>query len=253
MHWLGRAQHGFYERVLKTTVRGRAFVPHNRNVIVAANHASHLDMGLVKYALGSYGQGIVSLAAQDYFFEGNRFRRAYFENFTNLVPMARNGSLRGALRRAGELLDEGKTLLIFPEGTRSSDGSVHEFKSAVGHLALHHQVDILPVWLGGTFAALPKGGKLIRRRDVQARIGPVLEVSELRRLTAGMGGADAARTVARLTERAVRALANGEVLDIRRLDVDETAAAEERPTLAPVFRELETRFRAGSVDEPISY
>ena len=69
---------------------GRAFIPHNRNVIVAANHASHLDMGLVKYALGSYGEGIVSLAAQDYFFEGNRFRKAYFENLTNLVPLSRS-------------------------------------------------------------------------------------------------------------------------------------------------------------------
>jgi long-chain acyl-CoA synthetase len=254
MHWMGRAQLGFYDRVLQTDVSGRAFIPHNRNVIVAANHASHLDMGLVKYALGSYGQGIVSLAAQDYFFEGNRFRKAYFENFTNLVPMSRSGSLRGALRRAGELLDEGKTLLIFPEGTRSPDGSIHEFKPAVGHLALHHHVDILPVWLGNTFSALPKGGKFIRRRDLKARIGPVLEAAELRRLTAGMGGADAARTVARLSEQAVRALSRGEVLDIRRLEaLSAPPAVEERPTLAPVFRELETRFRAGSVEQPISY
>ncbi|HVJ20840.1 MAG TPA: AMP-binding protein, partial [Polyangiaceae bacterium] len=255
MHWMGRAQAGFYDKVLRTRVSGRAFLPHNRNVIVAANHASHLDMGLVKYALGSYGEGIVSLAAQDYFFEGNRFRKAYFENFTNLVPMSRNGSLRGALRRAGELLDEGKTLLIFPEGTRSPNGSIQEFKSAVGHLALHHQTDILPVWLGGTYQALPKGGKLIQNRDVQARIGPVLEVKELRRLTAGMTGADAARTVARLSEQAVRALSRGEVFDISRLDVEGAASVveEEKPTLAPIFRELETRFRAGSVEQPISY
>ena len=111
------------------------------------------------------------------------------------------------------------------------------------------------MWLGGTFSALPKGGKLIRRRDVQARIGPVLEASELRRLTAGMTGADAARTVARLSEQAVRALSRGEVLDIRTLEPANARAAveEEKPTLAPVFRELETRFRAGSVDQPISY
>ncbi len=254
MHWMGRAQLGFYDKVLKTSVSGRAFIPYNRNVIVAANHASHLDMGLCKYGLGSYGEGIVSLAAQDYFFEGNRFRKAYFENFTNLVPMSRSGSLRGALRRAGELLDEGKTLLIFPEGTRSADGGIHEFKPAVGHLSLHHQVDILPVWLGGTYAALPKGGKVIRRRDVQVRIGPVLELGELRRLTAGMTGADAARTVARLAERAVLALSRGEVLDLTRLQPEVVPQLPEaKPTLDSVFRELETRFKAGSVDQPISY
>ncbi|HEX6765521.1 MAG TPA: AMP-binding protein, partial [Polyangiaceae bacterium] len=120
MHWLGQAQLGFYDRVLTTKVTGRANIPHNRNVIVAANHASHLDMGLVKYALGSYGEELVSLAAQDYFFEGNRFLTAYFENFTRLVPMPRNGTLRQGLRKAGELLDQGKTVLVFPEGTRST-------------------------------------------------------------------------------------------------------------------------------------
>jgi long-chain acyl-CoA synthetase len=254
MYWLGQAQLGFYDKVLRTHVTGRAFIPHNRNVIVAANHASHLDMGLVKYALGSYGEGLVSLAAQDYFFEGNRFRKAYFENFTNLVPLSRSGSLRSALRNAGELLDGGKTLLIFPEGTRSPDGMVHEFKPAVGHLALHHGVDILPVWLGGTFAALPKGGRVIMRRNLTARIGPVLEAAELRRRTQGMSGADAARLVARLTREAVLALSRGEVFDLSRQEENLLPAPEEeKPSLERVFRELETRFVAGSVESPISY
>src|SRR5262249_14552408 len=39
MHFMGRAQIGFYDKVLSTSVTGRAFIPHNRNTIVAANHA----------------------------------------------------------------------------------------------------------------------------------------------------------------------------------------------------------------------
>jgi long-chain acyl-CoA synthetase len=255
MAWMGRAQYGFYDRVLRTRVSGRAFVPHNRNVIVAANHASHLDMGLVKYALGSYGKNIVSLAAQDYFFEGPRWRKAYFENLTNLVPMTRTGSLRQALRQAGDLIDQGKTLLIFPEGTRSVDGRVHEFKPAVGYLALHHGVDVLPVYLGGTFQALPKGATVVRGREVEARIGPPLLASDLERLTAGMPRAEAARVIGRLVERAVVALSRGEVLELARLDPSELALAPppEPPSLAPVFRELESRFVAGSVETPISF
>lgn len=255
MEWMGRAQLGFYESVLRTQVSGSAFIPHNRNVIVAANHASHLDMGLVKYALGSYGKDLVSLAAQDYFFEGARWRKAYFENFTNLVPMARNGSLRQALRQAGELIDGGKTVLIFPEGTRSSDGAVHEFRSAVGHLALHHGVDVLPVYLGGTYGALPKGAKLIRNREVSARIGPPLQIAELRRLTAGMAPAEAARVVSRLIQRAVEALERGQVLDTRTLQSRDLGALprSEAEPLERVFRELESRFVAGSVHEPLSF
>src|SRR5262249_14485009 len=76
--WMGRAQMGFYDKLMRPKVTGRAYIPHNRNTIVVSNHASHLDMGFVKYALGDYGQGIVSLAAQDYFFEGGKYRRAYF-------------------------------------------------------------------------------------------------------------------------------------------------------------------------------
>jgi long-chain acyl-CoA synthetase len=254
MHWLGRAQHGFYERVLQTTVRGRAYIPHNRNVIVAANHASHLDMGLVKFALGTYGEAIVSLAAQDYFFEGNRFRKAYFENFTRLVPMPRNGTLRQGLRKAAELLEQGKTVLLFPEGTRSVDGQIHEFKAVVGHLALHQGVDVLPVYLGGTFAALPKGATVVRRRDVEARIGPVLEASELRRLTAGLPASDASRTAARLVERAVRALARGEVFDTRALGQEPALSEPEKATtMSDVFSELERRFAPGAVERPTSY
>lgn len=255
MFWMGRAQHGFYDRVLRTRVSGRNFIPYNRNTIVAANHTSHLDMGLVKYALGTYGKNIVSLAAQDYFFEGARWRKAYFENFTNLVPMARNGSLRQALRQAGELIDQGKNLLIFPEGTRSVDGQVKEFKSAIGYLALHHGVDVLPVYLGGTHSALPKGGKVIRQRGVEARIGPPLLASDLRRLTRGVAPAEAARSVARLVERAVLALSRGETLDAARLEPKDAMlpAPAEPPSLAPVFRELESRFVAGSVEGPVSF
>jgi long-chain acyl-CoA synthetase len=256
MAWMGMAQHGFYDRVLKTTVTGRAFIPHNRNTIIAANHASHLDMGLVKYALGSYGQKMVSLAAQDYFFEGNKYRKAFFENFTNLAPMPRGSSLRQALRQAGDLLEGGKTVLIFPEGTRSTDGQVHEFKSAVGHLALHHKVDILPIWLGGTHRALPKGATVPKNREVEARIGAPLEAREMARLTQGMSTAEASRIITRLAHRAVVLLSQGKILDTRQLSIEEVRESLPPPepeSLEPVFRELEQRFKAGSVEQPISF
>jgi long-chain acyl-CoA synthetase len=256
MAWMGMAQHGFYDRVLETKVTGRAFVPHNRNTIIAANHASHLDMGLVKYALGSYGDKMVSLAAQDYFFEGNKYRKAFFENFTNLAPMPRGSSLRQALRQAGDLLENGETVLIFPEGTRSTDGQVHEFKSAVGHLALHHKVDILPIWLGGTHRALPKGSTVPKDRRVEARIGAPLEVREMQRLTAGLSTAEASRIITRLAQRAVVMLSQGTVLDTRELSAEavrESLPPPEPESLEPIFRELEQRFKAGSVGQPISF
>jgi long-chain acyl-CoA synthetase len=253
MHWLGQRQMGFYRSVMQTEVSGRAFIPQNRNVLVAANHASHLDMGLVKYALGQYGQGMISLAAQDYFFEGGRWRKAYFENLTNLVPLSRSGSLRQSLRRAGALLDEGQVVLIFPEGTRTPDGGVKEFRPAVGHLALQHRIDVLPVWLGGTYAALPKGANFIHSRNLRVRIGPPLERDELDRLTRSMGASEASRAVARLVRRAVVALSRGEVLDTRKLEPEDLVDTGDEESMADLFRELENRFVAGSVKDPISF
>jgi long-chain acyl-CoA synthetase len=250
---LGTVQMGFYGRVMSPRVYGRAFIPHNRNTIVASNHASHLDMGFVKYALGSYGQDLVSLAAQDYFFEGGRLRRAYFENLTNLAAFDRKGGLRQALRQAGEVLERGRTMLIFPEGTRSPDGRIHEFKPVIGHLALAYGVDILPVYLGGTREALPKGGKVPMARRITARIGPPLTVIELRRLTQGMKFSPACRKVAELTQAAVCALRDGAVLDLSRMESLEAPVPVKEHPLVTLFRELEGRYVAGRVSQPITY
>lgn len=249
---VGRLQDVFYGEMMKPRVLGRANIPHNRNVIVVANHSSHLDMGLVRHALGTYGEDIVSLAAQDYFFESG-IKRAFFENLTNLKAIDRKASLRQGIRQAGDVIESGKTVLVFPEGTRSAGGDVREFKPLVGHLALVHGVDVLPLHLGGTHASMPKGALLPTKRDIVARIGPPLAIADLRRLTDGMSPADAAREVARIAREAVIALSEGRSLDLSTTDRrEELAPAREHP-LVTLFGELEGKFRAGEVDKPVSY
>ncbi|MCC7535088.1 MAG: AMP-binding protein [Deltaproteobacteria bacterium] len=249
---ISRAQMGFYDRVMRPRVTGRAFIPHNRSCIVAANHASHLDMGFVKYALGTYGEGLVTLAAQDYFFEGNRWKRAYFKNFTNLAPMSRSGSVRQSLRQAGDIIAAGKTVLLFPEGTRSRDGTLSPFKPAIGRLALTHHKDILPVYLGGTHQAFPPGARVPRKREIFARIGLPLEIDHLRRLTDGMKPVDAAREVARLAQRAVEMLRDGDVLDLSRIERQALEQKVEHP-LVTLFGELPARFQPGKTEQPVSF
>jgi long-chain acyl-CoA synthetase len=151
-----------YERVLETDIYGGGNVPPFGGYIVAANHASHLDTGLVKYALGEQGEALVALGAKDYFFE-DPVRRMYFENFTNVVPMERHGSLRESLRLAGEVIREGYILLIFPEGTRSDTGVMADFKPSLGYLALQNKCGILPMYLHRTYEAMPKGRYLPKR------------------------------------------------------------------------------------------
>jgi long-chain acyl-CoA synthetase len=200
---LGLAQRLAHERLLDIEVEGQGNIPANTNFIVAANHTSHLDMGLVKHALGDLAGELMSVAAKDYFFD-DRIRRLYFENFTNLLPMDRHGSLKKSLRLAGEALRQGSSLLIFPEGTRSRDGVMSDFKPAVGYLCLHENVDILPIALIGTHDALPVGAALPKGRKLGARIGPPIRAEDMQRETEHMSRAAAYRHVANVAERAVR-------------------------------------------------
>ncbi|MBK6465106.1 MAG: AMP-binding protein [Myxococcales bacterium] len=249
---IGKLQDAFYGQVMSPRVSGRAFIPHNRNVLVVANHASHLDMGFVRHALGKYGEDVVTLAAQDYFFEKGSVKRAFFENLTNLKAIDRKSGLRASERQAGEVLSRGKTVLIFPEGTRSPDGDVHEFKSFLGHLVLTYNVDVLPIFVGGTRDAMGKGAKLPTKREIFARIGPALTVKDLRRLTHGMSYGDASREVAKLARAAVLALRGEDVLDLSRLETLSEQKKQEHP-LVTLFAELETKFRPDRVERPVSF
>jgi long-chain acyl-CoA synthetase len=199
-------QRALYERLLDTQVSGRAFVPPFGGYIVAANHSSHLDMGLVKHALGESGPALVALAAKDYFFE-DPVRRMYFENFTNLVPMERHGSLRESLRLAGEVIRDGYILLIFPEGTRSETGVMIDFKPSLGYLALSNRCGILPMYLAGTHDAMPKGSFLPHRNArVAARVGPFITADRVRAMAEGVGRAESYRRIATHVEAEVRRL-----------------------------------------------
>jgi long-chain acyl-CoA synthetase len=251
---IGLVQDAFYGNLMKSTVTGRAHVPHNRSVIVVANHQSHLDMGFVRHALGKFGEDVVSLAASDYFFEREKWKRAFFENFTNLRSLDRKGGLRAAERMAAEVIQSGRTMLIFPEGTRSQDGQVHDFKPLVGHLALQYHVDILPLYIGGASEAMPKGSKLPKKRELSARIGPVFTVADMKRLTAHLGKGDGTREVARLCRLAIVALRDGSAIDFARATPEQfqDAPPEVHPLVA-LFSELEKKYDAERVKKPVSY
>jgi long-chain acyl-CoA synthetase len=257
-------QMGFYARGLKVEVSGEHHIPHNRQTIVVANHASHLDMGLIKYGLGSYGQDIVALAAKDYFFEG-KWRRAYFENLTNLRPIDRADNPREAMREASGLLEGGRTILLFPEGTRTATGELGEFRPAAAYLALKHGVDLLPVFVEGTFRSMPRGSFLPKNRRVGVRIGPPLDAAHMRRATeaAGLRMSAACQKISQVLRRAIEALR-----DERRFDLEEAldevlarAPKNGEPVkreplqhpLVELFKDLETRFCADEVKQPVSY
>ncbi len=210
---LTSAQRWFYNDVLKPEIKGKANIPQHTHFIVVANHASHLDMGLAKIALGDQGKKLVALAAADYFFD-NKVKRAFFENFTNLVPMERKGSLRKSLNWSFHLLQQGYNLLIFPEGTRSRSGKVARFQRGVGHLALRAKVGVLPIYLS-THDALPPGSWYLKATDVAATIGPFLPYEMLEEMGKGFSSSESERMVIALMQRIVEGLRDEERISVK--------------------------------------
>lgn len=206
------AQRFLYDRVMDVRLAGEQFVPAAGGFLVAANHASHLDAGLAKVALGARGEQMRALAASDYFF-AQPWSRWYFENFTNVMPLERQGNFRSSLRRALAVLRQGTPLLVFPEGTRSRTGRMAPFKPAISSMAQMSGCPILPVYLWGTFEALPKGGGMLPRvRRIGATVGPAIPPDFLAAWTHGLPKHEAHRRATALVELSVRCLAQGEAL-----------------------------------------
>ena len=202
---LRRSQQSAFQTWLRPEILGRGNVPANRNVVVVANHSSHLDFGLVGYALGRLGDDLVVLAAKDYFFN-TRARRFLAANFTSLIPFDRERAQLESLDDALAELAAGKSVLMFPEGTRSADGAIHEFKSGAGYLALRSGCDVLPVLIRGTHEVLGKGSLWPRRHPVEVRIGSVITNAAMRALSENGEGMGAYRKLAEHMHQAVVAL-----------------------------------------------
>lgn len=192
-----------YGRFFRVTVRGASHAPRSGAFLIASNHASHLDGGLIMHALGD--REIVALAAQDYFF-GNPLFRFFFTNFTNLLAFNRKARLKESLVSAGKVLQLGWPVLLFPEGTRTTTGRMGPFKASIGFLALNNNVDVLPVYLTGCAEAYPKGAILPRTRELGIAIGPLIKHAELVERCEGLEGTDAYRAATLHIENAVRAL-----------------------------------------------
>jgi len=202
-----------YGSALDCKVVGRGNIPHHTNAIVVANHSSHLDVGLVRHALGEYGEHLVSAGARDYFF-ADTFRATYFENFTNVMPFDRVASVRESLGRFVDLLNQGKTVLIFPEGTRSVSGRMGAFKPGLGLVVQAAKVGVLPIYLSGTHESMPKGSWLPRRVPLEARIGKFLPGQTLLAKTADLGRRQQATQIVEIVRENLAALRDSRPFDV---------------------------------------
>ncbi|WP_438483553.1 lysophospholipid acyltransferase family protein [Oleiharenicola lentus] len=128
--------------------------------IYFANHSSHLDFATIWAALPKEVRAHTRpVAGRDYWGK-TKFRRRVAGDFFNavLIERQRVTVASNPLEPMLAALDAGSSLIVFPEGTRSPDGAIHEFKSGLHHLArARPTVPLVPIYLQNLSRILPKG------------------------------------------------------------------------------------------------
>jgi len=157
-------------------VKGIEHIPEHP-FILTPNHCSNIDGFVVAAAVPHrvlrrlYFQGY-----RPYF--TNPFT-ALFARMAHVIPIDPEAHLVKALQLSSYVLRQGRNLCIFPEGGRSWDGQVMEFKKGVIILAKEHHIPVVPVRIQGTFEVLPRGGNFPRVHPIRVTIGPPLPVEDL--------------------------------------------------------------------------
>ena len=138
------------------TVTGRR--PRAGGCVLVANHSSHADTAVLLAALPPHAKPVFA-AASDYWFDVP-MRRLAMTSLAGGLPVRRTdgGTYAALLAAAKPALAQGRTVVIYPEGTRATNGKIGEFRSGALHLARDCGVPVVPVALLGTGEVLPKRG-----------------------------------------------------------------------------------------------
>ncbi|MDA8371679.1 MAG: lysophospholipid acyltransferase family protein [Nocardiopsaceae bacterium] len=162
----------------RPVIEGRAHIPAEGPVILAANHLSVIDSFVIPLVVPRQTH---FLAKSEYFTGPGVKGRLSKAAFTTLgaVPVRRGagrealGSLEAGLR----VLKDGKVFALHPEGTRSPDGRLYRGRTGVAHLALTSGAPVVPVALTGTDRIQPIGARLPRIRPIAVRFGAPMDFS----------------------------------------------------------------------------
>ena len=159
-------------------VEGLENLPEHGPFVVAPNHVSYLDSFAVAAALDyrllrrTYWAGWTGAAF------GNPLTRLV-SRLAQVVPIDPERAGVSSLAFGAAVLARGKNLVWFPEGERSPNGKLQPFKPGIGMLLNHFRVPVVPVFISGTYRAMPRGKAIVRPAKVTVTFGKPLDVRNL--------------------------------------------------------------------------
>jgi long-chain acyl-CoA synthetase len=159
----------FFRVYGRLSVRGVRNLPQKGPYIIAPNHLSLVDAPAVTASVGwGIGSQMFFLGTTD-FFGGPMTSRA--AKLLQVIPVDMDARLYGALQLSAFVLRKGKILCVFPEGGRSRDGSIKEFKKGVGIIARELNIPIVPAAINGTYQMMASGKSFPRPVKVTVSFG----------------------------------------------------------------------------------
>jgi long-chain acyl-CoA synthetase len=168
----------------------------DRPMLLMVNHATLFDVPLALYGLPRRLRGKIAVASGGEMVDDWRHGRnqgSWWQNLLarpeywlltalfNIFPLPRNAGFRRSFAHIGEALDHGYSVLIFPEGHRSEDGTLREFRHGIGLLAQESNVPVLPVALKGMDLLVSGQRRWFHAGLVEVRVGEPVAVEKASR------------------------------------------------------------------------
>ncbi|MFA5146742.1 MAG: lysophospholipid acyltransferase family protein [Candidatus Omnitrophota bacterium] len=155
------------------SVEGLENIDHDKTYVIVANHQSLADI-IIVYKTHMYFKWVAKKSLLRVPFIGGLL----WVNDHILLSRGDFGSIKEVYREASERLRAGISVLFFPEGTRSGTDEMSEFLNGAFKLAIKESKPVLPVFIGGTREAIPKGGWVFKTK-VSARlvVFPPIDIS----------------------------------------------------------------------------
>jgi 1-acyl-sn-glycerol-3-phosphate acyltransferase len=156
--------------LFRMRIEGAENIPKTGAFVLAPVHRSNLDFALVapitKRRMGYMGK--------DSLWKGPKLFGSFISAL-GAFPVHRGSADREALRRCIEVVGRGEPLVLFPEGTRKSGPVVDEIFEGAAYVATKAGIPVVPVGIGGSERAMPKGAKMIRPGKIVIVVGTPLE------------------------------------------------------------------------------
>jgi 1-acyl-sn-glycerol-3-phosphate acyltransferase len=162
----------FFKTFFALEVKGAENIPSKGAVLITGNHLSYLDPPLV----GAAVRRRLNFMARESLFRFRPF--AWLIKHLGTFPVKRGRPDRRALKKALDILQKGGGLVLFPEGTRSLNGTLQKGEPGAGMLALKSRAKIIPALISGSDKALPRGAKMLRLRKIRILFGKPVSLEE---------------------------------------------------------------------------